>query len=100
MVLVFFKKIMYNNKCKVKLTNTKNRLERTNKMKELLNRWIENLNKAFDKREVEQSGENATFCFTYWDGKINAYIDTIIDLAEEIGVETDINPINGHMYIK
>ena len=60
-------------------------------MKEMLNRWIKHLNTAID---------SAPEFNDFHAGEIRAYIDTICDLADEIGVKTEINPINGHMYIK
>lgn len=60
-------------------------------MIEMLERWIRHLNTAID---------NAPHREDFHAGEIRAYIDTICDLADELGVETEINPMNGHMYIK
>ena len=71
-------------------------------MKEMLNNWIKELNRAIDNsaecyalgKEIDNDE-----MFNYWEGKITAYIDTIVDLCNALDLDTDIDPKTGHVYL-
>ena len=57
-------------------------------MREMLMNWIKLLNKAVDRNDEFSQGE------------IRAWIYAIDDLAKELEIELEVNPMNGHMYVK
>lgn len=71
-------------------------------MKEMLINWINELNRAIDNSaECHALGKDLENdeMFNYWDGKITAYIDTIVDLCNKLDYDTDIDPASGHVYL-
>ena len=71
-------------------------------MEEILNNWIKELNRAIDNRaECHAVGKelNNDEMFNYWDGKITAYIDAIVDLCDKLDFDTDTDPKTGHVFL-
>ena len=57
-------------------------------MEKMLMEWIKQLNKAVNRDDEFSQGE------------IRAWIYAIDDLAKKLEIAVEVNPINGHMYVK